>query len=236
MAKRKARRQQLSLRGVFSLRWNHFNYDQTPERDLEWLYAASGNFINCSIPGPCARGLVVTTICEQAGEPVHIQLLSLKLQDPVSSRGEVAFGSLWDKLDQISSNYPNMQWWISDHRLIMDTVLPPPPIDDFYQIAGRLMREMRMKNPARVRLSQAQYLEITDQLGNFRPLEFLPKRYRKELAVWNQKQQHRGIQTFSQALKAKTPTWLRREALRILYRAHEKFKKSRSPIIGPFVV
>ncbi len=31
------------------------------------------------------------------------------------------------RIDKIACNYPNMQWWISEHGLTMDIVVPTPP-------------------------------------------------------------------------------------------------------------
>jgi hypothetical protein len=234
MARRRAEWQQRAGRAVFALRWGRFNYDRTPESDREWLRINCDNLANSSIPGPCTLGFVVSTICSEAREPVLIQFLSLQLQAPVLWRGMVVLGSVWDKIDEICGNYSDVQWWVSTRRLTIDAV--PPPVPEFYQIAGRLMCEMRGKNPDGSRVSQTQYLEITDRLGQFPLREFLPKQSRQKLALWNQKSQTDPIRSFSQAIKAKKPAWLRRETLRVLYRAEEKFNKSRTLSMGPFVV
>jgi hypothetical protein len=232
MARRKARRKRFSAREVFNLRWSRFDYDRTPQRDREWLRIHMENFVSCHIPPPSAFGLVVSTICDQATKPVFIEFLSLQLQAPVFPRGVTAFTRVWDMIDDICSDYPDLQWWISNHRLIIDT--SPSPVQDFYQIAGKLMCEMRGKNPVGSRLSQVQFLEITDQLEKFPLLESLSKQFRQRLALWNQRSQKDVIRTFSQAITAKRPNWLHRETLRVLYRAEEKFRKSRSRSIGPY--
>jgi hypothetical protein len=234
MARRRTERQQRAGRAVFALRWGRFNYDQTPESDREWLRVNCDNLVSSVVSGPCTQGLVVSTICNEAREPVLIQFLSLQLQAPVLIRDKVVFGSVWDTIDQICRNYSDVQWWVSTRRLTIDAV--PPPVPEFYQIAGRLMCEMRGKNPANSRVSQTQYLEVTDRLERFTLREFLPKQSRQKLALWNQKSQTDPIRSFSQAIKAKKPAWLRRETLRVLYRAEEKFKKSRTLSMGPFVV
>jgi hypothetical protein len=87
---------------------------------------------------------------------------------------------------------------------------------------------MRQKSPERSRSSRDQYLEITPRLDNFRLLDVLPKGPRKELTEWNRKNGKAAIQTFSRAIAAKQPRWLHREAMRRLYRAHDKFKRRQS--------
>jgi hypothetical protein len=165
MARRRAEWHQRASRALFALRWGHFNYDQTPESDREWLRANCDNLVSSVVSGSCTHGLVVSTICNEAREPVLIQFLSLQLQGRVLPRDKVLFGSVWDEIDEICRNYSGVQWWVSTRRLTIDAV--PPPVPEFYQIAGRLMCEMRDKNPDGSRVSQTQYLEITDRLEQF---------------------------------------------------------------------
>jgi len=169
----------------------------------------------------------VTAICKKAPHTIPIDLLSLQLQAPVLARAKVVFGSAWHAIDEIAGNYPNMKWWISEQGLTMDIVIPTPPPEDFDQIAGKLVFEMRQKFPES-QLSRHQYLEIAAHLENFKVLDVLPKGPRKELAEWNQKNGKGAIQTFSQAITAKQPKRLSRETLRRLYRAHDKFKRRQS--------
>jgi hypothetical protein len=208
--------------------WTRFSNERTPKRARQWLYDRRENHINCTVSAPCSLGQVVTAICEKALHPVPIDLLSLQLGAPVLSQPKVVFGSAWNAIDEIAHNYPNMQWWISEHGLTMDIVIPTPPPEDFDQIAGKLVSEIRQKFPEQSRFSRDQYLEITPRLENFRLLDVLPKGPRKQLAEWNQKNGQGAIQTFSQAIAAKQPRWLRREAMRRLYRAHDKFKRRQS--------
>lgn len=208
--------------------WTRFSNERTPKRARQWLYDHRENHIGCTVPAPCSLGQVVTTICEKAQHTVTIDLLSLQLRAPVLSRGETIFGSAWDAIDEIAHNYPNMQWWISEHGLTMDIVIPSPPPEDFDQIAGKLVFEMRQKFPEESRLSRDRYLEIVAHLDHFRLPDLLPKARRKELAEWSQKNGKVAIQTFSQAIAANQPRWLRRQAMRRLYRAHDKFKQRQS--------
>lgn len=202
-----------------------FSNKRTPKRAPQWLYDHRENHVGCTVSAPCSLGQVVTTICEKAQHTVPIDVLSLQLRAPVLSRGKTIFGSAWDVIDKIAHNYPNMQWRISEHGLTMDIVAPTPPPQDFDQIAGKLVFEMRQKFGEESCLSRDRYLEIAAQLENFRVLDLLPKGPRKQLAEWNQKNGKGTIQTFSQAIAAKQPWWLRRQAMRRLYRAHDKFKQ-----------
>jgi hypothetical protein len=208
--------------------WTRFNNERTPKRARQLLYDRRENHVGCTVSAPCSLGQVVTTICEKAQHTVPIDVLSLQLGAPVLSRGKTIFGSAWDAIDKIACNYPNMQWGISEHGLTMDIVAPTPLPQDFDQIAGKLLFEMRQKFPEQSRFSRDQYLEITPQLENFRLPDLLPKARRKELAEWNQKNAKVVIQTFSRAIAAKQPKWLGREAMRRLYRAHDKFKQRQS--------
>jgi hypothetical protein len=150
------------------------------------------------------------------------------LRAPVLSRAKTVFGSAWDAIDDVACNYPNMEWWISEHGLTMDIVIPTPPPQDFDQIAGRLVFEMRQKFPGQNRLPRDRYLEIAAQLEDFKILDVLPKGPRKQLAEWNQKNGKGAIQTLSQAITAKQPKWLSRKMIRRLYRAHDKFQATQS--------
>jgi hypothetical protein len=218
----------LTLREVFLLRWSRFSYERTPKRAREWLYALRENHVSCTVSAPCSLGQVLTAICEKAQHVIRIDLLSLQLRAPVLSRPKVVFGFAWNVIDEIAHNYPNMQWWISEHGLTMEIVVPPPPPQDFDQIAGKLVFEMRQKFPEESRFSRDEYLEITPQLDNFNVLDLLPKARRTQLAEWNQKNGKGAIKTFSQAIAARQPRWLQREAMKRLYRSHDKFKRRQS--------
>ena len=207
--------------------WNRFSYDRTPKRKREWLYDRRENHISCSVPAPCSLGQVLTAICEKAQHTVPIEYLSLQLRAPVHPRGNVVFASAWDAIDRIACNYPNMQWWISGYGLTMDIVVPASPPQDFDQIAGKLVFEMRHKSPKND-LSKDQYLEIAAQLENFDIRILLPKGPREQLAAWNQNNGKGAIRTFSQAIATKQPRWLSRQTIRRLYRAHDNFKRRQS--------
>jgi hypothetical protein len=168
------------------------------------------------------------TICEQAQHTVTIDLLSLQLRAPVLSRGKVIFGSAWDAIDKIACNYPNMQWWISEHGLTMDIVILSSSPEDFDQIAGKLVFEMRQEFPEQSQFSRDQYLEITPQLENFRVLGSVAQGSPQTTCGVESEECEGAIQTFPQAIAAKQPKWLGREAIRRLYRAHDKFKQRQS--------
>jgi hypothetical protein len=204
--------------------WSRFSYERTPKRKREWLYDRRENHISCSVLAPCSNSDVLSAICEKARHTVPIELFSPQLRTPVLPRGRVVFGSAWEAIDEIASNYTNMQWWISEYGLTMDIVFPPLPPQDFDQIAGKLVFEMRQKFP-NSRLSRERYLEIGAQLENFDVRNLLPKGPREELAAWNQRNGKGAIRTFSQAIAVKQPRWLSRQTIRRLYRAHEKFKR-----------
>jgi hypothetical protein len=50
----------------------------------------------------------------------------MQLGKPIIPAGKVVFGSAWAAIDKIACNYLTMQWWISEHGLTMDIVIPPP--------------------------------------------------------------------------------------------------------------
>jgi hypothetical protein len=218
----------LGKRETFLSRWERLCWERTDTAASSWLYRLEDNRVSCTVPAPYSLKQVVNAISEQAQEPIRIELLSPQLQAPVLPRGKTVFGSAWDEIDRIARNYPNMYWWISEHRLTMDTVVPAAPPADFDQIAGRLVFEMRKRYPEQSRLSADQHFKIAaqlDQQKRFKPLDVLSKKKSEELAKWNQKYGNRAILSFSQAVDAKQPKWIRREILRRLYRAEEKFNR-----------
>jgi hypothetical protein len=228
MKKRKPSRTQVPADRTHLVWWTRFSNERTPKTAREWLCNRLENHIGCTVSAPCSLGQVVTAICEKAQHAIPIELLSLQLQTPVLSRALVTFGSAWNEIDKIANNYPNMKWWISERGLTMQVVIPPPPPQDFDQLAGKLVFEMRQKFPKRS-LSRDQYLEIAAQLDNFNVLDLLPKGPREELAAWNEKNGQGAIHTFSEAIAAKQPRGLGRETIRRLYRAHDKFKRRQNP-------
>ena len=136
-------------------------------------------------------------------------------------RAKVIFGSAWDYLDEIALGYPNYYWWFSEKGLCMEVLPPEPP--DFYQLAGSLVSEARIRLGTH-RLPEQEYRNIAVQLSKFPLLECLPAKSRQVLADWNQKHPIRAIKTFEAALESKQPRGIRREVLRCLYRAAQKFK------------
>ena len=93
------------------------------------------------------------------------------------------------------------------------------------------MFEARERRLDTGRLAKTEYKAIADQLADFKPLDYLPEKYRKELALWNQSHQKQPIRTFSDAIEAKRPDWLRRQVMRRLYRAEEKFRPASQEVL-----
>lgn len=215
----------LTPRQTFLMRWSRFSYENTPKKVREGLFDGLYNHISCSVAAPYCLGQAVTMISEQAREPFPVAWLSLELGKPVHPRGIAVFGYVWDEIDKIARNYPNMEWWISDAGLTMDIVIPTPPSLDFDQIAGKLLFTMHQEFPEQSRLSKDQYLHVAAQLESFKLLDLLPKASRDKLTMWNQKNGKGAIHTVSQAIGTKQPSWLHRETMKRLYRAHHKLKE-----------
>jgi hypothetical protein len=215
-----------ALRDLFRSKWRFFNYELTPAKDLKWLLNLLHNHVSCTVPAPCSLGQVLTAICEQAQIPIPMNLLSLELRAPVLSRSKTIFRYAWDAIDGIARNYEerNMQWWVSEGRLTMDIIKPFPKPVEFYRIAGALQWEMRAKFPEQRRWTMDQYLKIAAQLDEFDLSKLLSEPNREKLAVLNQKSGKPAVRTVAQGIASKSPPWLHRETMRVLYHAFERFK------------
>ena len=186
------------------------------------------NHVSCTVPAPCTHRDVVEQIARKSQPVIPIDLLSPELSKTTLPRGRTIFGSPWERFDNIARNYQNLFWWISEKGLRMEVISEPDQVaPTFEQIAGKLMFEARERRLKNGRLPEAEYKTIADQLGKFKILEHLPRKYRNELGPWNQNNQTRAIHTCSAALEAKNPRWLRRQVLRCLYRAEDKFRAAR---------
>ena len=229
MKKRKQSSQKTAdLRLTFSLRWKRLNWERTDKPARRWLYSRQDNLVSQTFPASVSFEDVLVTICRDADEPIRIDRLSPQLRGRIGVRGKTVFRPFFDVVDQIARNHENMYWWIAGNGLSMDTILPTSLPEDFDQVAGRLVFEMRQRFPNRSRLSREQYSEIAtrlDELKRFKPREVLSKSRGKELADWNQKYGQRAILSFSKAIDAKQPSWIRREILKTFYRATEKFRR-----------
>jgi hypothetical protein len=109
----------------------------------------------------------------------------------------------------------------------MDRIRWKPP-EDFDQVAGKIVSEMRGTLLQRKYLSQQEQLKIAAELdawGKVKPIEVLPPNCRRELAAHNQKNQSLPIDTFVKAMKASEPECLREKILKRLYRAEKTFKE-----------
>lgn len=215
--------------------WSRFEGERTCRAGFSRLEQdwRNGNYVSCTIPAPCTHKDIVEQVAAKSVRPIPIDALPPVLSTTVLSRGVAIFGPPWNEFDRIAKNYPDLCWWLTEKGLRIDKVSEPASDEPiFYQIVGALMLEARSRWPGKNRLPPTEYKAITDQLADFKPLEYLSKEDRKKLADWNQKHPNRAFHTFSAAIEAKKPDWLRRAVQRCLYRAAEKFSKE----IGlPFV-
>ena len=104
--------------------WQRFsNYDNTvDESTLGNLI--HNNFVSLSAPGPCTHREIVERVAEGCNIRIQVQSLSDCLAQTVLPRGRVVFGCPGDFFDQISENYINMEWWLTDNGLNM-AINPP---------------------------------------------------------------------------------------------------------------
>ena len=212
---------------ILASRWKRLSYEKTVSTGGLRLFRSliGGGFVSFAVSAPCTDRDVAEQIALNSVPVIPIDLLSAELSEKSLSKGRTMFGSPWKYLDRIAESYPNLFWWISEKGLRMEVLPKPEPrIPTFDQVAGKLMFEARERCLKTGPLAKIDYKAITDQLEDFRPLEHLPKEYRKQLALWNQSNQKRPIRTFSEAMETKRPPWLRRQVMRRLYRAEEKFR------------
>jgi hypothetical protein len=108
--------------------WRHFNYQKTFEAGGEKLYddLILGNFISHSVRAPCSMREVVEHIALHSQKPIPIESLAECLRQPVLSRGRVLFGCPGNCVDEVTSNYDNLEWWVSNKGLNISIGRPLP--------------------------------------------------------------------------------------------------------------
>ena len=104
-----------------------------------------------------------------------------------------------------------------------------PPLNEFNQVAGKLMAEAKLG--ATRRLLPAEYTRIASVLdkAKFKLRRELEAKGRKILAEWNQRFPQRAISTFQAAIQVDEPRNLNRAVKRRLYRARDAWNRHHKP-------
>jgi hypothetical protein len=190
------------------------------------------NFASLSFGVPCSHREIVESIGANAQIPIPIDYLCSELDNTIVSAGKVVFGSPGKYFDEIAMNYSDLYWWLSEKGLRMEVVKDNRRVsfDDF---AGHLMSEARCNRGTKY-LSQNDYLVIADQLdkAGFLLRDHLQGKYRKVLALWNQKRPGETIKTFREAIQSEEVPKLRRGVLRSLYYAESKYRNGAAAASG----
>lgn len=186
------------------------------------------NPISTSVPGPYSDLDVIKKVAADAHKPIPIDYLCSELGDEPKrlTRARVLFGYPGQYLDEIANDYSGLYWWLSDKGLRMEILGGDGRLPSFDEMAGQLMIDAKANSNGKY-LKQPDYEAITSEIdkAGFLLREQLPKKYREELADWNQKHPNKTIKTFVDAVRAKLPLGLRRGVLRCLYYAEEKLRK-----------
>ena len=218
------------LRKFAERRWRRFKWERSDRKKRDHLVRElCSRVVSFTLQAPWSHRLVIETICKQAG--LATDILSPQIEKAIGVRGKTVFGFAGDEIDKIARDYDRVFWWLSTRGLTLDKIPWSTP-EDFDYIAGKLMFEARRNSRVGKYLTRADYLAIAgrlDAFGKFKPIELLTLSRRKELALWNQQNNRNPITTFSQAMNAIKPPWLRERIMKKLYRAEERFKKHMFP-------
>jgi len=207
------------------LRWSRFNFQRTTDRKL-FRRVILDNSVTCTLPAPWTHRDLVLEVAKRSHNQIPIESLPSELSQGVHPRGRAVSGFVGNCIDQIASNYQDMQWWVSEKGLNMAIVTEGPVLMAFDEVAGQLMVDAQHRSRAG-RIAQAEYGKIAAALdaAGFKPKQYLERGPRKDLSAWNQKHPNQAIHTFSEATARKL-SWLNRGIKKRLYRAADKFKKA----------
>ena len=173
--------QKLSRNGVRAIRSTHLSF---------------------SLAGPWSSDVLARSIANHFTPPLPIESLSEQLKQPVLRRGVVVFGEAGVELGRIASDYPNMQWWVSEHGLNITTIEPALDLlSEFDKFAGNLM----IGKVVNGRLPKNALFRIAGQLDDkgFSPAKQLEPAQRSSIKEHNVKYSKKAIKTFQQACNDK---------------------------------
>jgi len=165
----------------------------------------------------------VEEIAKNASPPIAIESLCDELNHHRSIRGITFFGWTGAQLEKITSNYPGMQWWISEKGLNI-AILPAEnaQLSAFDQLAGRLTvehwKEGKLSKDALHLIAKALDEVPFTLKAELQRAQWLP------IAKYNRENSKKPIKTFLQA--AHNPRFVR-GVRRRLYLARDRFKAGR---------
>jgi len=130
----------------------------------------------------------VERIAGGAKKPIAIDYLCPEFGGTVHGRGRVVFGSPGKYFDEIASNYPDLQWSLSEKGLRIEIFGGTERASSFDEVAGHLMIQARAKLDGKY-LKPSDYQAIAKKLdeAGFEMPDYLQGSFRKELAQWNQR-------------------------------------------------
>jgi hypothetical protein len=206
-------------RRPIGLQWRRFSYERSTKAARTFL---DGNFVSLSVPRGSTYRFAVEEIARKASRPIPVESLCDELSARSYIRGAVFFGNPGDKLDQITANYVDMQWWVSDKGLNV-AILPPemPTLSRFDELAGRLIVEHSKEG----KLSKDALYEIAKALdqANFSLSEDLQGAQWRPIQQHNIKYSKNAIKTFWEAVRK--PAFVR-SIRRRLYVSRARFEKA----------
>jgi hypothetical protein len=200
-----------------------FSHEKTVEaKGLDNLRRFIGQHIRISVKGPVTVKDAVEEIATNLCMP--IDHLAPELEEPVLPRGRAYFRFLFDEFENIAENYQNLRWWFSAKGLCMEVIAPAVAPLGFDDIVGPLIIDAQIRLGTK-RLPKDEYKRIAALLSDFPLRDYLPARYGKDLASWNQRNALRAITSFEEALGRREPRFIHRQVMRRFYRAAERFRK-----------
>lgn len=177
------------------------------------------NPVSQSLPRAWPYRQLIEVVCSQSNPPLTLACLSPKLESLRAPRGYTALGQVADNIERIADSFA-LRWWIDEKGLTIDSLVLEPT---FLIMATRLMAEHYGDN----KLSDADLGTIARKLdeAGFPLLENLQPGQRARLALYNQRNPHKKLMTFQEAVKLRPSG--NRAVRRKLYQVHRSASKLR---------
>jgi len=159
-------------------------------------------------------------IARDSHKPFPIKYLNPKLKETAFPRGRAYFGFVFDQIEKVLINYPELRWWLEGNGLVVDEV--PPTLDSlshFDRIVGPLSVELLQNG--RLSRDAVNSIAQTIDANGFKLKKILQPKEWEEVVAQNRRRTGNKIVTFTDAAKCPTLHELVRHTI---YRARKEYK------------
>lgn len=180
------------------------------------------NYTNTHIEAESTHYDHLLAIARDSDKPFPIKYLNPKLKETAFPRGKTYFGFVFDQIEKVLINYPELRWWMEADGLFVDDA--PPELESlshFDRIVGPL--SVQLLQNGRLSRDAVNSIAQTIDANGFTLKERLQPKEWEEVVAHNRRRTGNKIVTFTKA--ANSPA-LHELVCHTIYRARKNYKKA----------